>query len=334
MQARVRTALLIVGLMLLCGVGPAAAIVGGYLVPAGQFPFAARILITDGSSHSQCSGSVVRPDVVMTAAHCVVNASTGRLLSPRDFVVDTTGPDVSVGDAYAHTVGQVLRYPKFSVTTRRGDIAFLQLTSASGAHAVRLAGAADASWAYLPGRAIWAAGFGMLSASAAETPSQPLYAVKLAVLNRTTCTTDDARGLPYIPSAMFCGALPSLKQGICYGDSGGPVVEPSPSGTLMEVGLTSYVSTSTGSCTPPSYFVRLIAFAPWISTQIAHLQLTSACPTLRVHYRQGIALIAYYRRLLGDRLSTSVQRRMRTALSRATTRTAWDLAALCAHACG
>jgi len=316
---------------LLAAVGPASAIIGGYLVAPGQLPFAARILITNGGSQSQCSGSVVRANVVMTAAHCVVDAATGRTLAARDFVVLTAGPDASAGITYRHGVGNVTRFPGFAVATRRGDVALLQLTSASSA-AVHVAGAADASWAYRAGRGILVAGFGQLRANGPYSAS--LHAVQLAIVGDATCAADDARGLPYVPTAMFCGAHGASPEGICYGDSGGPVLEPNAHGVVLEVGVTSYVSSRSGSCSPPSYFVRLAAFAPWLSGQITHLQLTSACPTLRVLTGQAAARVAQYRRLLRRPLTAAARRRLRAALARAEAQYARYLASSHGHACG
>ena len=101
----------------------------------------------------------------------------------------------------------------------------------------------------------------------------------------------------------------------------------------MEVGLTSYVSTGTGTCTPPRTFVRLASSEPRLSVQIGHLQLTSVCPTLRAQYRHELALVACCRRLLRHGLSTSQRRRSRSSLIRAEALNGGYLAALRAHAC-
>jgi secreted trypsin-like serine protease len=99
-------------LVFLAAVGHVAAIVGGYVVPAGQLRSAARILISAGNNRTECFGSVVGTNVILTAAHCVVNAATGRALAARDFVVLTTGRDASPRVTSAHGVGAATRFPR------------------------------------------------------------------------------------------------------------------------------------------------------------------------------------------------------------------------------
>ncbi len=243
----------------------------------------------------------------------------------------TTGPDVSAGTTYAHAVGAITHAPGYSVATRRNDMALLQLASPSAAHVVPLAASADASWAYTAGHPMLVAGFGMQSAYTQYSPT--LNAVQLAVMSDAACTSGDVHGYPFVASAMFCGALPSAAKAICYGDSGGPVLETNAHGVVVEVGTASFVSTLTGACPPPSYFVRLAAFAPWLSAQIIHLQLTSNCPMLRALNARELAVIAEDRARLRQHLSAAQRRQVRAALARAQALEARYQASLHSHAC-
>ena len=293
--------------------------------------YVAWILITSGGTHTQCTGTVVRPSVILTAAHCVVDPATGRTLPARDFVVLTTGPNVNAGTTYAHSVGAITHHPGYTVPTRRDDVALLRLTTPSTAHVVRLAGSPDTPWAYQVGRSALVAGFGEQRPRSQYSPT--LNAVRLAVMSDSACAARDVRGYPYVATAMFCGAMPSSTKAICYGDSGGPVLETTASGVVTEVGTTSFVSTATGACPPPSYFVRLATSAPWLSGQIVHLQLTSACPTLRVLSGRELALIAQYRSDLRQRLAAATRRQVLAALAHAQALEARYRASLHSHAC-
>jgi secreted trypsin-like serine protease len=186
-------------------------------------------------------------------------------LAKGDFVVLTTGPNVNVGTVHGHTVQAIVHSPGHAVPTRRDGMALLQLASPSTAHVVGVAGAAEAAWAYTAGRPMLVAGFGMHSPYSTDSPT--LSGVQLAVMSDSACRTGDVRGYPYGAGAMFCGALPSSTTAICYGDSGGPVLETNASGVVTEVGTTSFVSTNSGACPPPSYFVRPGSFAGWLSQQ-------------------------------------------------------------------
>src|SRR5450631_1013436 len=186
MTQAVRTTLLIAVMAFLVAVGPVVAIVGGNAVPVGQLRYVARILITNAGTQSQCTGTVVRPNVILTAAHCVVDPATRRTLPTGDFVVLTTGPNVNAGTIYAHTVQAIVHSPGYTVPTRRDDMALLQLASPSTAHVVRVAGAADAAWAYTAGRPMLVAGFGMHSPYSTYSPT--LNGLQLAVMSDSACS--------------------------------------------------------------------------------------------------------------------------------------------------
>lgn len=331
MRPAMRLTLVMAVMMILSVVGSATAIIGGYIVPAAQLRYTARIMITNGTGHTECTGTVVRPYVILTAAHCVVDPATGRQLPTQDYVVLTSGPNVTLGPTYPHSVRAITHSPGYVVATRRDDMALLQLATPSTAHVVPVATPADAAWAYRAGHAMLVAGFGQLSQWPPYAPS--LNAVALSVLSDSACATQDVRGYPYVASAMFCGAVPSSTQAICYGDSGGPVLETSPSGVVTEVGTTSFVSTLTGACPPPSYFVRLTAFAPWLTAQIVHLQLTSDCPSLKALSRSELARIAQYRHELRGHVTAATRRQITTQLTRALAQQKRYVASERSHAC-
>lgn len=254
--------------------GPATAIIGGQPAAPGTWPFAAFVLShhPDGTWWS-CSASVVSPSVVLTAAHCVVNPDTNAVLSPSAFTVVTGRTDLAASGGQVLGASTVAISPLFTLSTLQGDVGLLQLSSPTTAPAVALAQAADAPWAYAGGTPIQVAGWGVLSPSATTIPSQ-LYEVGLAAQSDPDCGS--ALPLPpYDPSTMFCGALPTLSEGACSGDSGGPVVEQSPSGVLTEVGVTSW---GYADCRPPGVFVRLSALQPWLSGEIGYLQAAAPQP--------------------------------------------------------
>src|SRR5450631_2144407 len=70
--------------------GAHTAIVGGTAATPGTFPSLAFVLLDEGNGLVQiCTGTVVAPNVVMTAAHCVVDPMSGVLNPAAKYAVVT-----------------------------------------------------------------------------------------------------------------------------------------------------------------------------------------------------------------------------------------------------
>ena len=67
-----------------------AAIVGGASAPSGSWPWLAFIDDNQGSLGDwNCTGTVVAPNLVLTAAHCAEDPPSGVIDNPSDFTVVT-----------------------------------------------------------------------------------------------------------------------------------------------------------------------------------------------------------------------------------------------------
>ena len=215
---------LLVGLLGLLP-APAAAVINGEVTrdPNGTRSFVVRIESTQGEI---CSGTLIAPDLVLSAAHCVMQPAGYSIVAvDRGF----RQRRVSVIAASMH--------PDFVPGTTPEDqpgidLALLKLEQPLGADYVPLDPRGAGSIGN--GDAVDIAGFGVVAENrrnSARTLRQAhLVAIgSLQVANRVTVVTDRRR------MAETAGA------GACLGDSGGPILSGGPGGYRI-VGVVSWSS--------------------------------------------------------------------------------------------
>jgi V8-like Glu-specific endopeptidase len=195
----------------------------------------------------QCSGTVVSPHVVVTAAHCLSEALVGPGQSWYVFYGSDSNDDAQLGDrsnfGYAKSVTAHPDFDPGSIKTANavnGDIGVIVLRDKAPVTPIALRHDTPKV-----GEPVHALGYGMSAAGDASTSG---------VRNDTTSSIAeiDARSL------SFDGGAHSM----CEGDSGGPSLV---DGKLA--GVHSYIQHAT-SCTGMNYDVRVDAYADWIETTI------------------------------------------------------------------
>jgi trypsin len=236
---------------------PAHAIVGGNDASPGEYPFVAHITIDRIAS---CTGTLVTPNHVVTAAHCGTITPTGftsvPLGQPGQLVELSIGahktpqPYLDAGyngesDGEEHVAKTVTVNPGYlGIGSVSHDVAVIELDRPSAKTPVKIASAAE--------RSLWSAGtlativgYGRLE-SGGDTPE----------------VVQEAR-VPIVADAVAAEAYPYLIEGVdplfggfesrtqvaagypqggtdtCQGDSGGPLLVSSSSGWRL-VGDTSY----------------------------------------------------------------------------------------------
>ena len=231
-------------------------IINGTAVPE-VVPFVARITYVAPDDAFLCTGVVVAPTVVLTAAHCAA--------APGGFTVDIGRLDLYGAPFQQVGVSEVRVHPGWNRATGQNDAALLILAQPTSAAPLRTATVSD-SWGYQPGFRAIAFGWGMDSLADSTSLSTWLQAAGQTIGDDTyMCPLLNSLKI-YDPATMVCGYDPVNLTLLCHGDSGGPLVGVSPTGETVILGITSW---GIPSCVSgPTMYTRVSAVSDWINLQI------------------------------------------------------------------
>lgn len=249
--------------------GAQASIINGRTAAIAEFPSLAFIVRSEGNSALSCTGTVISPRLVLTAAHCIEDLDRGGIAPPSRFTVVT-----GLANPYRSTPAERLAvsathvFPGYNPGTGAGDAGLLVLAAPTPAPPIALATAADAPL-YAEGLTVAVAGWG-LNSFKPRSSLQTLQATTGVVQSPATCKAKTRRYEPaYSPAAQMCtSSPPGLRTGGCFGDSGGPAIAYRADGSAVELGV---VSTGGPGCSTnvPNIFTRTDLLSTWAGQWIA-----------------------------------------------------------------
>ncbi len=240
------------------------AIVGGQVAEPGTFPWLAVVFHEGEGEAFQCTGTVVSPNVVLTAAHCVEDPRTGARYTASGYFVVTGTVDWTLTQRQVLGVSDTVVYPSFNRVDAAGDAALLVLSTPTTSPAVQLASpATDASF-LAPGHHAVMAGWG-------ETlPGGPVpHELHWADTTLESTRYCEGHTRIYVPSEELCTLdVPAHHAVACFGDSGGPLLGALAStGEVVELGVASHLYTD---CQPtsPVVYTRADLVSTWVNDWI------------------------------------------------------------------
>jgi trypsin len=259
-----------------------ASIIGGDVAAIADFPSLTYIAAQTGKNEGfACTGTVIAPRVVLTAAHCVEDLDVGGFTAANRYGVATgqANPRLTPHDQILR-ISETHVFPGFDPGTTHGDAALLVLASPTTAPAIPLATAADSAL-YAGGAQVLLAGWGLTKPNA-KSPPDNLRTTSAVVLNGKSCK-QQTRSFepPYSSAVQMCTTdPPDHKNGGCFGDSGGPALAHRADGSLVEIGITS---TGSPGCDPklPGVFTRADRISTWATEWVAAVESGGPPPSLK-----------------------------------------------------
>jgi uncharacterized protein (TIGR03382 family) len=225
--------------------GGTAPIVGGTQVPDGEWPDAVAVLGEDG----RCTGTLIAPDVVLTAGHCID-------IAPRIVVADTV--DVDSTDGEWIRVVRAVAYPDWQASY---DVGVLVLERAAQTRPRKVARSCTAREELVAGAAVTVVGFGRTTEiDDGRDRAVTKNAVTIDVTD-PACTTDLSCAAAIDPGGEFIAGGDG--RDACFGDSGGPAYVETERGPVL-LGVVSRGLAGEWTCGHGGVYVRVDKVVRWI----------------------------------------------------------------------
>jgi hypothetical protein len=204
-------------------------IFGGTSVIANSYPDAVSVQGTGG----YCTGTLITPDVVLTAAHCACSEVNERVV----FGVDLEKADQTI------KVSRSVAMNACGVALGGSDVALLFLDHPPGNVVPRALAGANLLAKIVD---VTAVGFGLTESGASGKKLVVNVPIASAACNESLEGIADASYYGCTEGAELVAGMQNLKKDTCHGDSGGPIYVKTNNGDLL-VATTSRGVQSSGA---------------------------------------------------------------------------------------
>ncbi|RLO03258.1 hypothetical protein DYB28_013100 [Aphanomyces astaci] len=226
-------------------------VVGGKEAPVGQYTWTVNLRSRSAGEYSECGGTLIAPDYVLTAAHCVENGKPSFVAVGTHYKGGTSdGEQISVVSSTSH--------PRYRDIHTGFDVAVLKLSRASKFAPLPLAKDAVAAQT-----SVKLLGWGQTSGPSGN-PSSVLKENAFVVKSNDECQaklrrSNELRGWKATATHLCAGG--DAGQAACFGDSGGPLIKSTSAGFALVGDVSFGVPCGKGF---PDVYGRVAAFRAFI----------------------------------------------------------------------
>ncbi|CAG9788163.1 unnamed protein product [Diatraea saccharalis] len=236
-----------------------ARVVGGSTTTIGLVPYQAGLIITFRVVFtSVCGGSIISDSKILTGAHCYNDG-----VSIAQSITVVVGSNLMFVGGTRMTASRVVMYPGYNPSIFANDIAVVfvpRLSFSLFIQPINLPFGSELNMNFV-GQTALASGFGVTNDGEQVSLTQPITSVNLQVISNIDCQRIYGN---LIQGSHLCTNGVN-GQGICRGDTGGPLVTTINTRRIL-IGIGSFTSTTGCQAGHPSGFSRVTFFVPWINS--------------------------------------------------------------------
>ena len=267
-------------------------IVSGKEAPEGKYPYQVRLYAAMEDEKGHCGGSIIDPQWILTAGHCVVadNDAETPLQQVETVFVGYGSTDRTKTTKIESAL--IIVNPGYLAEglPSGDDVALIKLKEPiPDAKPVELANSDTETKFVTRGAKVTVTGWGaiwdpedkeVVELLAKVSPQeditdklnfpQKLYEADINVMDRDECRSVYAPQQLNIADSELCAMKPRSVSNSCYGDSGGPLVilAQKPEKRYVQIGVVSW-GDRCGRAGTPNVFARVASFSDWIKETMA-----------------------------------------------------------------
>jgi len=232
-------------------------VVGGTPAKPGAWPDAVAVL----SRNAACTGTLITPDVVLTAGHCIDT-------DPVLVVVNTIDYGKPGGEAIR--VARSVAYPRWQESY---DVGVVVLEHPAKAKPRAVASACTLRYSLVEQALMHVVGFGLTSRSGTGENTR-LHEGLIPVVD-ATCSGDPACNAAIAPGGEFTAGGNGVDS--CFGDSGGPVYVDTPAGPALAGVVSRAYQPGGPPCGGGGVYVRADKVVSWIEREVHETVSRTTC---------------------------------------------------------